>query len=84
VQCLTIYYIENFGKAWHLRVVTSDNEEQEQVAKKRCMIPVSDTDSTEDEGMVDYRIFLRKCYILLFTLILNKSYINITLVMINI
>jgi len=32
--------------------VTSDNEEQGQVANKRCIISVSDTDSTEDEGII--------------------------------
>lgn len=40
------YLLENFGKAWHIQVVTSDNEEQ--VAKKRCMPPLAD--STDDEG----------------------------------
>lgn len=70
INAMFNYLLENFGEAWHIHVMTSDNEEQEQMAKKRRMIPVSDTDSTEDEGMVDF--FLRICCILLFTLILKK------------
>lgn len=52
-------------------MVTFDNDEQ--VAKKRCMTPV--TDSTDDEGMVDYTIFFLKMLhiIILFTLILKKT-----------
>ncbi|XP_060857763.1 uncharacterized protein LOC132935284 [Metopolophium dirhodum] len=41
---------ENFGKAWHIQVVTSDNEEQ--VAKKRCRTPDTDTTDDEDIGFV--------------------------------
>ncbi|XP_025207839.1 uncharacterized protein LOC112603482 [Melanaphis sacchari] len=41
---------DNFSKAWHVQVVTSDNEEP--VAKKKCNTPVTDSSDDEDIGFV--------------------------------